>query len=62
MAGWGADKVRKDGKDFYLPGWDCERSLYGSELEIQLGNKRTEMVGTQDRFMGRPANSTHQIG
>lgn len=37
-----ADKVRKERKEFHIPKLDRERSLYGSEFEIQLRNKLTQ--------------------
>ena len=36
------DKVRKERKEFHIPKLDRERSLYGSEFEIQLRNKLTQ--------------------
>ncbi|ARP52338.1 helicase [Alcaligenes faecalis] len=36
------DKIRKERKEFHIPGLDRERSLYGSEFEIQLRNKLTQ--------------------
>ena len=33
------DKIRKERKEFHIPKFDRERSLYGSEFEIQLRNK-----------------------
>lgn len=33
------DKIRKERKEFHIPKLDRERSLYGSEFEIQLRNK-----------------------
>ncbi len=35
-------KVRKERKEFHIPKLDRERSLYGSEFEIQLRNKLTQ--------------------
>lgn len=37
-----ADKIRKERKEFHIPRLDRERSLYGSEFEIQLRNKLTQ--------------------
>jgi hypothetical protein len=37
-----ADKIRKERKEFHIPKLDRERSLYGSEFEIQLRNKLTQ--------------------
>ena len=37
-----ADKIRKERKEFHIPKADRERSLYGSEFEIQLRNKLTQ--------------------
>jgi hypothetical protein len=36
------DKIRKERKEFHIPKVDRERSLYGSEFEIQLRNKLTQ--------------------
>ena len=36
------DKLRKERKEFHIPKLDRERSLYGSEFEIQLRNKLTQ--------------------
>ena len=36
------DKIRKERKEFHIPKMDRERSLYGSEFEIQLRNKLTQ--------------------
>lgn len=36
------DKIRKEIKEFHIPKADRERSLYGSEFEIQLRNKLTQ--------------------
>lgn len=36
------DKIRKERKEFHVPKLDRERSLYGSEFEIQLRNKLTQ--------------------
>ncbi|MBL8084139.1 MAG: DEAD/DEAH box helicase family protein [Candidatus Obscuribacter sp.] len=36
------DKLRKERKEFFIPKLDRERSLYGSEFEIQLRNKLTQ--------------------
>ncbi|WP_075257036.1 helicase-related protein [Herbaspirillum camelliae] len=36
------DKIRKEQKEFHIPKLDRERSLYGSEFEIQLRNKLTQ--------------------
>jgi hypothetical protein len=36
------DKIRKERKEFHIPRLDRERSLYGSEFEIQLRNKLTQ--------------------
>jgi SNF2 family DNA or RNA helicase len=36
------DKIRKERKQFHIPKLDRERSLYGSEFEIQLRNKLTQ--------------------
>ena len=37
-----ADKIRKERREFHIPKLDRERSLYGSEFEIQLRNKLTQ--------------------
>lgn len=36
------DKIRKERREFHIPKIDRERSLYGSEFEIQLRNKLTQ--------------------
>lgn len=36
------DKIRKERREFFIPKLDRERSLYGSEFEIQLRNKLTQ--------------------
>lgn len=36
------DSIRKERKEFHIPKADRERSLYGSEFEIQLRNKLTQ--------------------
>lgn len=36
------DKLKKERKEFHIPKLDRERSLYGSEFEIQLRNKLTQ--------------------
>lgn len=36
------DKLRKEHREFFIPKLDRERSLYGSEFEIQLRNKLTQ--------------------
>lgn len=36
------DKFRKERREFHIPKVDRERSLYGSEFEIQLRNKLTQ--------------------
>ncbi|WP_186035018.1 helicase-related protein [Burkholderia gladioli] len=36
------DKVRRERREFHIPKLDRERSLYGSEFEIQLRNKLTQ--------------------
>jgi hypothetical protein len=36
------DKVQKERREFHIPKSDRERSLYGSEFEIQLRNKLTQ--------------------
>ena len=36
------DKIRKERKEFHILKADRERSLYGSEFEIQLRNKLTQ--------------------
>ncbi|WP_092379367.1 helicase-related protein [Desulfomicrobium apsheronum] len=36
------DKFKKERREFYIPKSDRERSLYGSEFEIQLRNKLTQ--------------------
>ena len=33
------DKIRRERREFHIPKLDRERSLYGSEFEIQLRNK-----------------------
>lgn len=36
------DKIRKERREFHIPKLERERSLYGSEFEIQLRNKFTQ--------------------
>ncbi|WP_298030868.1 SNF2-related protein [uncultured Desulfovibrio sp.] len=36
------DKVKKERREFFIPKLNRERSLYGSEFEIQLRNKMTQ--------------------
>ncbi|MYN09837.1 helicase-related protein [Pseudoduganella aquatica] len=36
------DKIRKERREFHIPKMDRERSLYGSEFEIQLRNQLTQ--------------------
>ncbi|MDH4188177.1 MAG: SNF2-related protein, partial [Nitrospira sp.] len=36
------DKIRRERREFHIPRLDRERSLYGSEFEIQLRNKLTQ--------------------
>lgn len=36
------DKLRKERREYHIPKLDRERSLYGSEFEIQLRNKMTQ--------------------
>src|SRR5690606_16024339 len=36
------DKTRKERKEFHIPKLDRERSLYGTEVELQLRNKLTQ--------------------
>jgi len=36
------DKISKERREFYIPKQQRERSLYGSEFEIQLKNKLTQ--------------------
>ena len=36
------DKIRKERREFHIPKLERERSLYGSEFEIQLRNKLTQ--------------------
>lgn len=42
VAGEVTDKLRKERREFFIPKTDRERSLYGSEFEIQLRNKLTQ--------------------
>ncbi|MBF6986738.1 helicase-related protein [Cupriavidus sp. IK-TO18] len=42
VANEATDKIRKERKEFHIPKLDRERSLYGSEFEIQLRNKLTQ--------------------
>jgi len=37
-----ADKLKKEQREFHIPKAERERSLYGSEFEIQLRNKLTQ--------------------
>ena len=36
------DKIRKERREFFIPKKEREKSLYGSEFEIQLRNKLTQ--------------------
>ena len=36
------DKIRRERREFHIPKLDRERSLYGSEFEIQLRNQLTQ--------------------
>lgn len=42
VANEATDKIRKERREFHIPKLDRERSLYGSEFEIQLRNKLTQ--------------------
>jgi hypothetical protein len=42
VANEAADKIRKERREFHIPKLDRERSLYGSEFEIQLRNQLTQ--------------------
>lgn len=42
VAGEVTDNIRKERREFHIPKLDRERSLYGSEFEIQLRNKLTQ--------------------
>ena len=42
VASEATDKIRKERKEFHIPKHDRERSLCGSEFEIQLRNKLTQ--------------------
>jgi hypothetical protein len=42
VANEATDKIRKERREFHIPRIDRERSLYGSEFEIQLRNKLTQ--------------------
>ena len=42
VASEATDKIRKERKEFHIPKLNRERSLYGSEFEIQLRNKLTQ--------------------
>jgi Helicase conserved C-terminal domain/SNF2-related domain len=42
------DKLRKERREFHIPKLDRERSLYGSEFEIQLRNKLTQKAIAQE--------------
>lgn len=42
------DKMRKERREFHIPKLDRERSLYGSEFEIQLRNKLTQRAVAKD--------------
>jgi ERCC4-related helicase len=52
------DKIRKERKEFHIPKQDRERSLYGSEFEIQLRNKLTQRAIAKEcaDWMRRKAN------
>jgi uncharacterized protein YecE (DUF72 family) len=53
------DKIRKERKEFHIPKLDRERSLYGSEFEIQLRNKLTQRAIAKEcaDWMRRKAGS-----
>lgn len=40
--GESTDKIRKERREFFIPKLERERSLYGTEFEIQLRNKLTQ--------------------
>jgi hypothetical protein len=40
--GEATDKIRKERREFFIPRLERERSLYGTEFEIQLRNKLTQ--------------------
>lgn len=42
IANEATDKIRKERREFHIPKLNRERSLYGSEFEIQLRNKLTQ--------------------
>src|SRR5690606_11904543 len=52
------DKIRKERREFHIPKLDRERSLYGSEFEIQLRNKLTQKAVAREcaDWMRRKAN------
>jgi hypothetical protein len=54
------DKIRKERKEFHIPKLDRERSLYGSEFEIQLRNKLTQRAIAKEcaDWMRRKATSS----
>ncbi len=51
------DKLRKEHREFFIPKADRERSLYGSEFEIQLRNKLTQRAIAREcaEWMSRKA-------
>ena len=49
------DKIRKERRESHIPKFDRERSLYGSEFEIQLGDKLTWRVIAKETGCARKA-------
>lgn len=63
------DKLRKERREFFIPKAERERSLYGSEFEIQLRNKLTQRaiarecadwIRTKARFKSNKTRSAMQ--
>ncbi len=52
------DKLKKERREFFIPKANRERSLYGSEFEIQLRNKLTQRAIAREcaEWMRRKAN------
>ena len=57
VANEATDKIRKEHREFYIPKLNRERSLYGSEFEIQLRNKLTQRAVAKEcaQWMQRKA-------
>lgn len=46
--GEATDKLPKERREFFIPKLERERSLYGTEFEIQLRNKLTQRAGARE--------------